>query len=213
MSLKGPLENGEDGTSATDATDATDPPQASFGWDRDLERLLEDWRTRAWAAQIGHYRVASRLRSYNLWLGLPVVIFTTAVGTSLFATLNQDRIDTWLRVVVGCISVLAAIFAGIQTFLNFAQRADQHIVAADWYASIRRKIEQQVNTPRNGRSAPKRFLDEVRQDMNNVGSQSPEIGDRVWAQVAAEFGLQHPGGEPGGMADPVRSYTPKHAGP
>lgn len=210
MSLEGPPNSGDDGTSEASATD---PPQASFRWDRDLERLLEDWRRRAWAAQIGHYRVASRLRTYNLWLGLPVVIFTTAVGTSLFATLNQDRLDTWLRVVVGGISVLAAIFAGIQTFLNFAQRADQHVVAADWYASIRRKIEQQVNTPRNGRGDPKRFLDGVRQDMNNVGSQSPEIGERVWAQVAAEFGLEHPAVEPGAIADPVRSYTPKHAAP
>lgn len=210
MSLKEPLKTGDDGTTESGATD---PPPASFGWDRDLERLLDDWRTRAWAAQIAHYRVASRLRSNNLWLGLPVVIFTTAVGTSLFATLNQDRLGTWLRVIVGGISVLAAIFAGIQTFLNFAQRADQHVVAADWYASIRRKIEQQVNTPRIGRSDPKRFLDEVRQDMNNVGSQSPEIGERAWGQVAAEFGLQHPGVEPGAMSDAARSYTPKHAGP
>jgi hypothetical protein len=210
MSLKGPPENGDDGTSASDATD---PPKASFGWDRDLERLLEDWRTRAWAAQIGHYRVASRLRTYNLWLGLPVVIFTTAVGTSLFATLNEDRLDTWLRVVVGGISLLAAIFAGIQTFLNFAQRADQHVVAADWYASIRRKIEQQVYTPRNGRTDPRRFLNEVRQDMNNVGSQSPEIGERVWGQVAAEFGLQHPGVEPEPTVGTIGQYAPKHAGP
>jgi hypothetical protein len=190
----------------------TGPPQPSFKWDRDLERLLEDWRTRAWAAQIGHYRIASRLRTHNLWLGLPVVIFTTAVGTTLFATLNQPDLDTWGRVVVGSISVLAAILAGIQTFMNFGQRADQHVIAADWYASIRRKIEQQLNTPRNGRSDPRKFMDEVRSDMNNVGSQSPEIGDKMWKQVAEEFGLTQPGAGPGRMPDPAASYRPKHAG-
>ena len=77
-----------------------------------------------WAAQIGHYRIASRLRTNNLLLGLPVVILTTAVGTSLFATLNQDDVAQGLRIIVGIISVLAAIFAGIQTFMNFAQRAE-----------------------------------------------------------------------------------------
>ncbi len=76
---------------------------------------------RAWAAQIAHYRVASRLRKYNLMLGLPVVIFTTVVGTSLFATLSQDELPWGLRVGLGCVSVVAAILAGIQTFLNFAK--------------------------------------------------------------------------------------------
>lgn len=210
MSLKEPLQSG---VAEPPEAGATDPAQPSFGWDSHLEGLLSDWRTRAWAAQIAHYRVASRLRGYNVWLGLPVVIFTTAVGTSLFATLNQPDLDLWLRVTVGSISVVAAILAGIQTFLSFAKRADQHAVAADWYASIRRKIEQQVNTPRKGRSDPKKFLDEVRKDMNTVGSQFPEVGERMWAQVAEDVGLDYPGvGPEAAPYDQTHGYAPKHAG-
>ena len=209
MSIKEPLQSGEQGTSETAATD---PAQPSFGWDSHLEGLLKDWQTRAWAAQTAHYRVASRLRRYNLLLGIPVVVFTTAVGTSLFATLNQKTLPGWLRVTVGSISVLAAILAAIQTFLSFAKRADQHAVAADWYASIKRKIEQQANTPRKGRSDPKKFLDEVRKEMNTVGSQFPEIGERAWSQIAKEFGLPHAGAGPGeAAAGPARGYSPKHA--
>jgi hypothetical protein len=208
MSLKEP-QSREEGTAEVGATE-TAPP--SFGWDSHLEGLLGDWQNRAWAAQIAHYRVASRLRQYNVWLGLPVVIFTTAVGTSLFATLNQPKLPMWLRISVGTISVIAAILAGIQTFLSFAKRADQHAVAADWYASIRRKIEQQANTPRKGRSDPKKFLDEIRKDMNTVGSQFPEIGEGVWTQVATEVGLHYPGTGPAAAAGPTHGYAPKHAG-
>ena len=208
MSLKEPLKSEDVEPSGT-----TDPARPSFGWDSHLEGLLSDWHTRAWAAQIAHYRVASRLRGYNVWLGLPVVIFTTAVGTSLFATLNQPDLEMWLRITVGCISVVAAILAGIQTFLSFAKRADQHAVAADWYASIRRKIEQQANTPRKGRSDPKKFLDEIRKDMNTVGSQFPEIGERMWAQVVGDVGLDYPGVGPGAAPhDQAHRYAPKHAG-
>ncbi len=208
MSLKEPLKSGD-----VEPSGAIDPAQPSFAWDSHLEGLLSDWQTRAWAAQIAHYRVASRLRGYNNWLGLPVVIFTTAVGTSLFATLNQDDLGMWLRVTVGCISVVAAILAGIQTFLSFGKRADQHAVAADWYASIRRKIEQQANTPRKGRSDPRKFLDEIRKDMNTVGSQFPEIGERMWAQVAEDVGLDYPGVGPGAAPhDQAHRYAPKHAG-
>lgn len=172
------------------------PEQSSFGWDTKLERVLEDWRLRAWAGQIAHYKVASHLRRRNVWLGLPVVILTTAVGTSLFATLNQDDLPLELRIFVGGISLAAAILAGAQTFFSFAQRADQHVIAADWYASIRRKIEQLQATPRKWRESPKESLDGVRKEMNNVGSQSPEIGEKTWAEVSASFGVREP--PPGG---------------
>ena len=130
------------------------PPaeQPPLEWDRHLEGVLENWRVRAWASQIAHYRVASRLRLYNRGLGLPVVILTTAVGTSLFATLNEEKLSLGLRIVVGGISVGAAIFAGVQTFFGFAQRADQHVLAADWYSAIRRRIEQ-LQVPCLGRGA------------------------------------------------------------
>ena len=208
MSLKEP-QSREGETSETGTTGPTPP---SFGWDSHLEGLLSDWQSRAWAAQIAHYRVASRLRQYNVWLGLPVVIFTTAVGTSLFATLSEKQLAMWLRITVGAISLMAAILAGIQTFLSFAKRADQHAVAADWYASIRRKIEQQANTPRKGRSDPRKFLDEVRKDMNTVGSQFPEIGESMWSQVAEEVGLHYPGTGPAATGEPTHRYAPKHAG-
>jgi len=77
MSIKEPMQSGDQETSETDATDPTQP---SFGWNSHLEELLSDWQNRAWAAQLAHYRVASRLRTRNLWLGLPVVVLTTAVA-------------------------------------------------------------------------------------------------------------------------------------
>jgi hypothetical protein len=204
MSVKEPLESGD---VAAPAIEVPDAEHGSFEWTRQVERVLEEWRIRAWAAQVAHYRVASRLRKYNVWLGLPVVIFTTAIGTSLFATLNEEQLRIWLRLVVGGISVLAAILAGVQTFFNFGQRADQHVLAADWYASIRRRIEQQLGTPRRGRDEAKEFFDGVRKDMNNVGSQFPEIGEHVWKQVAAQFGLREPGSEAAPPAATVGSAT------
>lgn len=173
---------------------APDERETSFAWNAGIEDLMEEWRLRAWAAQMAHYRVASRLRSFNVWLGLPVVVFTTAVGTSLFATLDTQQ-STEVRIVVGTISVLAAIFAAVQTFFNFAARADQHVLAADWYASIRRKIEQELRIPRMYRGDPKKFMDGIRKEMNTVGSQFPEIGERLWSEVAREFGLSYTGSD------------------
>lgn len=161
-------------------------------WTNKLEDVLENWRLRAWASQIAHYRVASRLRTRDRALGLPVVILTTAVGTSIFATLNEQTVDLWLKILAGTVSLGAAILAGIQTFFGFAQRADQHVLAADWYAAIRRNIEQLLAMPREWRGDAKECLDGVRKEMNHVGSQFPEIGERIWGQVAPQFGITEP---------------------
>jgi hypothetical protein len=183
------------GTNAARATEAEAPSRRDLPpvrWTDDLDAVLESWRRRAWASQIAHYQVAERLRRRNRELGLPVVILTTAVGTSLFATLNQDQLAMGLRIVVGTISVLAAIFAGIQAFFAFAQRADQHVLAADWYSSIRRRIEQLQAMPRASRGDARECLDGVRKEINHVGSQFPEIGEKTWNRVAARFGIQAP---------------------
>lgn len=161
-------------------------------WDENLEKVLEDWRLRAWASQIGHYRIAEHLRKRNRELGLPVVILTTVVGTSLFATLSQDTLPMGLRIVVGAISLLAAVFAGIQAFFGFAQLADQHVLAADWYSAIRRRIEQTQAMPRTSRGDARESLDGLRKEMNHVGSQFPEIGEKTWHEVAKKFGIEEP---------------------
>ena len=184
-------------TGATPASGTASPQeQPPPEWDRSLEGMLENWRMRAWASQTAHYRIASKLRLRHRVLGLPVVIFTTAVGTSIFATLSDSESAPgfWPRVVVGTISIGAAVLAGIQTFFGFAQRADQHVLAADWYSSIRRGIEQMQATPRQWRGDPRDCLEKVRKEMSQVGSQFPEIGEKTWKQVVREFGIEEPPG-------------------
>ena len=197
MNMQDPPGSADVEESTTEATEERGP---SFAWNADIEDLMDEWRLRAWVAQMAHYRLASRLRKSNVWLGLPVIVFTTAIGTSVFATLSEKDPPGLVRVTVGAVSVLAAILAAIQTFFNFASRADQHVLAADWYASIRRKIEEELRIPRRHRDNAKKFMDGIRKEMNTVGSQFPEIGDRLWADVAREFGLQDPGRDHDGPA-------------
>src|SRR3954453_23840604 len=96
---------------------ATKRSPAKVNWNDRTDALIEDWHNRAAAAQHAHYLLAHRLRRRNLGLGVPAVIFSSIVGTSLFASLTRDDINTSIRVVIGCISVLAAVAAALQTFL------------------------------------------------------------------------------------------------
>jgi hypothetical protein len=177
---------------------ANDPVARGTGkaaptWDEPANTLLRDWRQRAAAASEAHYTLASRLRRNTLWLGIPAVLLSSIVGTSLFATLTEPstEIPKWLRIGVGITSLFAAVFAALQTFLRFGERAERHVTAADWYAAVRRDVDQLLALSPEERGKAKDCFDRIRKEMSKVGQQSPEISERLWDLVAAKYGLNN----------------------
>lgn len=162
-------------------------------WTPEVEDLLGDWRNRVYAAQSAHYSAADLFRRLNYLLGVPAVIFSSVVGTALFASLEGDGAKTTTTVVlVASASILAAILSGLQTFLRFAERAAHHASAGDWYSAIRRDIEQMLSLPVEIRGQPKECLDGIRKEMNRVSQDSPELSGRQWRRQAKRFKVREP---------------------
>ncbi len=156
-------------------------------WSEKVEKLLADWRQRVYAAQSAHYASADRFRMLNYMVGVPAVIFSSVVGTAIFAGLEKNSPKAPL---VALASILAAVLAGLQTFLRFSERAAQHGTAADWYSAIRRDIEQILHLPVEVRGKAKDCLDEVRKEMNRAAQDAPELTTRYWSREAKRFRVQ-----------------------
>ena len=156
--------------------------------------LLEEWAVRVTAAQHAHYYLMTRLRRRTLWMGIPVVVLTALVGTSLFATLSSstNRVPAALRVTIGAVSVLASVLAALQTFLKFSERAEKHGLVADWFSAVRRDIDQMRATPEQDRGDPHEVLNDVRKEINKIVQNAPEIGEKVWHQFAVKYGAKEP---------------------
>lgn len=174
---------------ADESTPQVAPAAGGSTWTPQVEELLEDWHHRVYAAQTAHYASADLFRTLNYIVGVPAVIFSSVVGTSLFAGLDKDSPRTML---VASTSILAAILGALQTFLRFAERATLHASAADWYSAIRRDIEEILHLPFADRGTPKDCLDEVRKEMNRAAQDSPELSARVWERQAKRFGVKEP---------------------
>ena len=163
----------------------------SSPWSGTVLTLLRDWDRRAAASAETHYNHAARLSSRNVQLGIPVVALSTFVGTSVFATLQED-VSPYLRILVGAISVTAAVLASLQTFLRFAERAERHRVAADSWSAIRREISQMLAlhpTYLASRGDPQKYLDGLRRRMDEVAAQAPEMGERLWSKAIEKYGI------------------------
>jgi hypothetical protein len=163
-------------------------------WTTRETHLAREWGKRAAAAQHAHYYLATNLRRRNLALGIPVVILSAIVGTSLFASLaaSTESFPLGLRLAVGTVSLIAAVLAAIQTFLRFAERSERHAQAADWCSAIRREIDELLALQADKRGESKRTLDGLRKEFNKAGQTYPEIGETTWARFAPTFGVDEP---------------------
>jgi len=163
-------------------------------WSDSERELLNDWAARVAAAQHAHYSLMTELRRRNLALGIPVVVLSAAVGTTLFATVSNsnNKVSLGLRVFAGAISALAGVLAAMQTFLKFSERAEKHGVAADWLAAVRRDIDLVRATPEVQRGEPVKVLGELRKEINKIAQTAPGIGEGVWHRFAAEYSVKEP---------------------
>ncbi len=186
--------------------------EPKFAWNDALEDLYGSWHRRVAAAERGHRLMADRLRRRHLLIGIPVVVLTTLVGTSAFASLNNARSESIttsgmdsdvVLLLVGSISVLAAVLSSLQTFLRYATRAEAHRIAALRYETLRREMAKELTIPREARGDPDRDLDNARQRMDRYSKESPNIGERQWNRLTAEFHLSTVPPDPHWHPDPM----------
>jgi hypothetical protein len=147
----------------------------------DVMRVLSDWYTRVDASQRAHYLSADKFRRFSYFLGVPTVILTLFVGTSVFATL-QSKPSLSGQIVVGACSVLAAILAGLQTFFGYAERSEKHRMAGAKYGALGRELEVLRASPA---AVDPKIIDRIREKIDALALESPINSKRIY-----ELGLK-----------------------
>jgi hypothetical protein len=106
------------------------------------DELLQAWREQAALALYSYTRAGSRCRAWDTRLGGLIAVLMAVIGTSVFATLETKDVSLAPKIIVGLISVAAAVVAGIQTLATLSKRAFKYERAARTYGAIRREIEE-----------------------------------------------------------------------
>lgn len=131
--------------------------------------VLDEWYRRVAVTQVAHYLSADHFGARRYWLGIPAIVLSTLVGTSVFATI-QKQPELWLQIVVGLASVAAALLASLQTFLGYSERAEKHRLAGAKYGALGRTLEQL----RASETLPStEVIDGVRKRLDDLAIESP----------------------------------------
>ena len=143
--------------------------------------LLKEWYRRVSVTQAAHYYAAGNLSSRKYYLGVPTVILTTLVGTSVFAAIQQQP-DYRVQILVGLASVTAALLSGLQTFLGDAERSEKHRTAAAKYGALGRELECCL-ARENGISDERLTL--LKCSLDELAIESPNIPIKTYRKAGA----------------------------
>jgi hypothetical protein len=141
--------------------------------------VVQQWAVRVHRMQIAHYDAAIHFERQNLKLGIPVVVFSTIVGTTIFATLSNAT-SRLLRISAGLMSAAAAVLASLQTFLKYSERAEKHRAAGARYANLKHELELMSALPSRSQETQREILESLRARWVAVHEEAPTVPQRIF---------------------------------
>ncbi|MEH1168074.1 SLATT domain-containing protein [Micromonospora sp. CPCC 205539] len=157
--------------------------------------LLERLRLRAHRSSRAQYLAGKRANWWHNFLGIPVVVSTAIVGTSIFANISSKPQTAWV-ILAGALSLLAAVLASLQTFFKFSERAEKHRNAGAAYAALKREMDilkLGLETASIGPAEAYERLSQLTEGLNSLQRESLDVPDAVYDQARREQDLDAEG--------------------
>lgn len=146
------------------------------------EELVLAWIRRARESQFAHYAQATRLRRAGTWLGIPVIVITAIVGTSVFSSISEAATSDEAKIAIGLFSVLASVLSSLQTFMKLPEKAEQHRVFGAKYGGIRRKLEQ-IYASRESQTISPQLLENLNEELNSLAEEAPDVPSKAIKKI------------------------------
>jgi hypothetical protein len=150
------------------------------------KELLLFWLLHAHKGRDRHDKAARRNDKFFYWLGVPAVIISAVVGTSIFATLDE-QVGSEFKVILGLVSIASAILLSLQTFANFGSRAESHRLTGVKYKNVIRELEQIFAGQLEQYQDDAEFLDKLRNRLDALETEAPIVPESIYAVVEGDY--------------------------
>ena len=147
--------------------------------DKILQDQLEDWKIRIRQSQWAHYDTAMIYQRRHYWIGLPIVALTAVSGALAVAVLGKTAGPILLYAVAG-MSMLSSVMAALQTFLRYAERAEQHRAAGVRFGLVKKQLEQLIAMPVAADGELRHQVSVLRQNWDSVVEGAPTAAGCSW---------------------------------
>lgn len=103
--------------------------------------IFGQWQWGLGNSQRTHYEAAKHYERLHLGFGVPTVITSALLGTTVFASLQHADV-AWVKTLMAVLSVSMIALTSLQTFFKYSERAERHKTAGVQMGEVRRELEQ-----------------------------------------------------------------------
>ena len=160
---------------------AMSTPSSQYQPPQNERELVLAWIRRARESQMAHYEMANIFSARERWLGVPVILITTIIGTSVFASLSAQTVAPEAKIAVGMFSVVAAVLSSLQTFFKYSERSEKHRAAGARFGAVRRKLE--AIYAEISKSQEEHFVATLREELDRLAEESPHVPVAVFEKI------------------------------
>jgi hypothetical protein len=143
--------------------------------------LIEEWHAGIRINVLAHYECSKLFERYHRLLGYPTVILSALAGTAFVSSLTDSSV-WWARAFAILLSLTVIVFASLQTFLRYAERAEKHKSAATEFGKLRRELEQTIVLIPGGALTASE-MESIRVKWGELSTHAPSIPNHVYTRM------------------------------
>lgn len=141
--------------------------------------LLKSWRRSLHISQVAHYESAKPLSARHFLIGIPTLILSVVVGSTIFAQLGNEEANTIVQIGAGIISLIAGVLAALQTFLSYESRAESHRNIGARCGILRREIDE-ILASFDENELSQEVVQDIRLKYDNITTDAPKTSKKMF---------------------------------
>jgi hypothetical protein len=150
-------------------------------------KTLRDWHFAVRVAHKAHIKAAARADRLNKALGIPATVLSAVVGTAVFVSLEKEVGGPTGKILIGLLSVAAAVLASLQTHLHYSENAELHRKAAGRYGVIRRELEALLATYTDTNPCDCAELEPISLKWAELEASAPSLSQRLYVKLEKQI--------------------------
>lgn len=153
-----------------------DKAPASLEGSMDWRKLLNGWLKVAHESSEMHYEAQRRFNKRGRWIGVCATALTALAGATaikeISAAASPDPLFKWI---IAGVAAVAGVLTALHTFLGDEARAASHRSAGAGYATVRRKIDEDLTFGHSSASDAQKAADAIRLSLDSLSRDAPEV--------------------------------------
>ena len=142
------------------------------------EELIGQWQQGLGNSHRAHYEAAKYYERLHLWFGVPTVVMSALLGTTVFTSLQHADV-AWVKTLMVVLSVSMIALTSLQTFFKYSERAERHKTAAVQIGEVRHELEQKLQFG----PVDEAFAKAIREKWDAADRQAPTFPPGLYERV------------------------------